>query len=537
MRSPAEMGTIQIDITNACTLECSNCTRFCGNHEKSFFMDYETFKKAVDSLDGYNGVIGVMGGEPTLHPEFERFVLYLQGKFGKRKETNRLLYPEKDFIKEIRRRECESHVLREREDGSRYMKTHGVGLWSNMSASYRRHYEIIQDTFQVQYLNDHLNPSYHQPGLFSRKDLGIPDEEWIPMRDKCWIQNEWSATITPKGCFFCEIAGALDMLFNGPGGWPIEAGWWKRKPEDFKDQLHWCDICGFALDTFVRNAEEQIDDVSPSVYKMLEKIKSHKRLTNRINVVEINDGVISEESKAKKKDFESVDRYLPHYEDRFCEANSILYNAEFEKKCISNGNDFGKEVCKLLNGEKEWILLYTNESSETASIEAMIGKYILNPGTLHVGEGYVLFSKRAFSIRNIGYSGVGKMHSMKELMESWDSSKIISIADLSEKTKLKRDSIKPGARYAIWGAGIYGDFIADAILGSGGIISLVVDSDCKKEHTLFYGVEIENTKVLKERMDNFDYLIISPIRQFEAIKKEIERMGIPREKYRLPYEM
>ena len=95
MRSPADMGTIQIDITNACTLQCSNCTRFCGNHKKPFFMNYEDFKKAVDSLEGFNGVTGVMGGEPTLHPEFERFVLYLQKKFGERKKENRLLYPQK----------------------------------------------------------------------------------------------------------------------------------------------------------------------------------------------------------------------------------------------------------------------------------------------------------------------------------------------------------------------------------------------------------------------------------------------------------
>jgi hypothetical protein len=31
-------------------------------------MDFETFKKAVDSLEGFDGMVGVMGGEPTLHP-------------------------------------------------------------------------------------------------------------------------------------------------------------------------------------------------------------------------------------------------------------------------------------------------------------------------------------------------------------------------------------------------------------------------------------------------------------------------------------
>ena len=38
----------------------------------------------------------------------------------------------------------------------------------------------------------------------------------------CWVQEQWSASITPKGGFFCEVAGSLDHLMNGPGGVKIE---------------------------------------------------------------------------------------------------------------------------------------------------------------------------------------------------------------------------------------------------------------------------------------------------------------------------
>ena len=30
MRRLSDMETIQIEITNACVLQCGNCTRFCG---------------------------------------------------------------------------------------------------------------------------------------------------------------------------------------------------------------------------------------------------------------------------------------------------------------------------------------------------------------------------------------------------------------------------------------------------------------------------------------------------------------------------
>ena len=81
MKSPQDMRIIQIDITNACIHNCSNCTRFCGHHKKPFFMEVDTFKKAVDSMEGYVGTVSMMGGEPTIHPHFEEMLTYLGAKF------------------------------------------------------------------------------------------------------------------------------------------------------------------------------------------------------------------------------------------------------------------------------------------------------------------------------------------------------------------------------------------------------------------------------------------------------------------------
>jgi len=66
-------------------------------------MDFTTFIRAVDSMEGYHGTIGVMGGEPTLHPEFERFTRYLHAHIqkGVRKEKLSLTRPQKDFIESV----------------------------------------------------------------------------------------------------------------------------------------------------------------------------------------------------------------------------------------------------------------------------------------------------------------------------------------------------------------------------------------------------------------------------------------------------
>jgi hypothetical protein len=261
MRSPKDMQVIQIDITNACHHRCSNCTRFCGHHVKPFFMDFETFKRAVDSLQGFAGVVGIIGGEPTLHPEFRRFAEYFREHFGNDDLSARMTAPTENFL---------DHVTHSNSYATRR------GLWSSVSKQYYEHFETIQDTFSLQLLNDHNGPGTHQPLMVTRAELGIPDEEWLPLRDACWVQNMWSASITPKGAFFCEVAAAMDATLDGPGGWEIEPGWWQRTPAEFGDQLKWCELCSAPLAMPKRRATDEVDDISPRWRQMLEEIKSPK---------------------------------------------------------------------------------------------------------------------------------------------------------------------------------------------------------------------------------------------------------------------
>lgn len=267
MRSPADMKVIQIDITNACTKRCGNCTRFCGHHVKPFFMDFETFEKAVDSLEGFKGIIGIMGGEPTIHPQFIKFVEHLRDNFGFDVPEKASYAPTPAFIDHI-----SEHVFNftRGENNQR-------GLWTSISSKYADHFELIQDVFGVQCVNDHSNPSSHTTLMVTRKELGIPDEEWFKLRDNCWVQNNWSASITHKGAFFCEVAAAMDATLDGPGGWPIEPGWWKRTPDQFGDQLNWCEMCSACLPVPKRNANDETDDVSPIWAEKLRQINSPKQ--------------------------------------------------------------------------------------------------------------------------------------------------------------------------------------------------------------------------------------------------------------------
>lgn len=284
MRSPASMDTIQIELTSACVLKCSNCTRFCGTHQVPFFMEPKLFRAAIDSLVEYSqqpqAIVGFMGGEPLLHPKFAEFCDYALSKIPREK----------------------------------------LGLWSTFPAGgkYPGYREVIVKTFGNILLNDHSREDIlHAPVLMASeehfqktcprcngekrceqavlvdgkartevsecrlcdgKGTVTDDINLFAAIEHCWVQETWSASVNPKGAWFCEVAAALSDLFDGPQGWPVEPGWWKRTPMSFQEQMRWaCTKCGAAMPlTRIRNSQDPKDDVSPGNLERLKAIKSRK---------------------------------------------------------------------------------------------------------------------------------------------------------------------------------------------------------------------------------------------------------------------
>lgn len=282
MRSPAEMQTIQIELTSACVLKCSNCTRFSGTHQHPFFLSDEEFRAAIDSLVGYSqqphAMVGFMGGDPILHPKFVEFCKYASSKIAREK----------------------------------------LGLWSTFpdAPKYRAYAPVICETFGNILLNDHSRDDIlHAPVLMASEEYfrkeceecdgtgtdELHDAECLTCNgqgtvtddlnlfaavEHCWIQESWSASINPKGAWFCEVAAALSDLFDGPEGWRVEPDWWKRTPKDFAAQMDWaCRKCGAALPIErTRNSQDPRDDVSPGNLERLKTIKSKKVARGEFNV-------------------------------------------------------------------------------------------------------------------------------------------------------------------------------------------------------------------------------------------------------------
>ncbi len=236
MRPLYEMEIIQIDVTNACANSCSNCTRLIGHHRKPFFMGFDIFCNAVDSLADFPGIVGMIGGEPLLHPDFEKMAHYMARK-----------------LPDPKRR----------------------GLWSSIPKG-NKYGSLIKEVFGTQYFNDHtVNTILHQPVLVAAEEVVKDKEEMWELIDHCWVQNMWSASITPKGAFFCEVAASFDMLFGGPGGWEVGPDWWKRGVDEFDEQKNRaCPKCGCAIPLERRPSVDNIDDVSPVNLELLRRIRS-----------------------------------------------------------------------------------------------------------------------------------------------------------------------------------------------------------------------------------------------------------------------
>ena len=312
MKCIVDNDTVQIEITNACPLNCANCTRFTKHVRKPFFMTFGQFKEAVDSMVGYPKMTGVMGGEPLLHPEFEKMCNYLHTKISPRQ----------------------------------------TGLWTCLPPGKEHYREVICETFGNIFINDHTRDDImHHPFLVSAEEIKNVDRwvKWV-LIDKCWAQLSWSASVNPHGAFFCEIAASLSMLLNKKDdGWKIEPGWWVRTPKDYREQMEkYCLLCGGAMPLKKRVSTTIKDEISP---KMLERIKDFSGKVKRGEYDLSNCEMCQDDTPmASYKDPSYRERITARY-GMFTMQNELNFLTPYLSNTWKGGKDHGLE--QLNSGEQK----------------------------------------------------------------------------------------------------------------------------------------------------------------------------------------
>jgi len=298
MKSICENDTIQIELTDACNHACANCTRFVG-HRNPFFLTMDQFGAAIDSLEGFPHMVGVMGGEPLLHKKFSEFCEYALNKFPREQ----------------------------------------LGIWTGFPGGFEKYREIICKTFGNIFLNDHTRPDiYHHPFLIAAQEVIQNKDDMFMGVDKCFFQNAWSPSINQKGAFFCEIAASLSLLFNGSNGWDVEKNWWKRTPKDYKEQIEeFCPQCGGCLKLKRRPScpEGGVDDISRGNYDRLKDV-SNKIKTGKYKIHDLQTVKDDEmEPLAAYKDMDYRNRIAARY-GIYLTLNQNNFNEPHLLKDINN---------------------------------------------------------------------------------------------------------------------------------------------------------------------------------------------------------
>ena len=278
---------IQVEITNYCRFKCAHCTRATRHFSKHYFVSLDFVEKALRSLEGWQKGVGCMGGEPTEHPQFaEICTLY-----------------RKHFPQE----QC--------------------GLWTGGGPLFEKYREIINETFDIIVYNDRTkNESYHRPPMIASEDVIEDAQLRRQLIDNCWLQNRWSPSITYKGCFFCEMAGTFDLLFEGKRGYPVEPGWWDKTPEQFKDQVEeYCRYCSMALPIQPLSHKVEVESVSENNAIRLTKAKSPFAVHGKMSIIK---------AKYTSEDIEEMERNIimpPYYPSnshkRFANHESSYFRA------------------------------------------------------------------------------------------------------------------------------------------------------------------------------------------------------------------
>lgn len=197
---------IELDVTWACNLRCFNCNRSCEQAPTGEQMTVDQVRRFVDeSLQrGHRWErIRVLGGEPTLHPEFDQILGEL-----------------------LRYRDAVPEVVIE-------VATHGHG---------ERTREAIARLPAGVRVDDTAKTGREQPfEAFNVAPVDVPALAGAEFANGCAVTEACGVGLGPYGYYPCAVAAGIDRISGDDLGR-------KRLPaddDDLHDQLRaFCRLCG-----------------------------------------------------------------------------------------------------------------------------------------------------------------------------------------------------------------------------------------------------------------------------------------------------
>lgn len=263
-----------INITNVCNLSCGGCNQLCGLYpkEKNWFLTMDELSKSINALRSYvlenwtradypeeNKFCGLYGGEPTLHPEFEKIIDMLHSN----EDLPFCIYTNgRTFQKEMGMVDLKLHTGREISEQT--MKL-GMTRTSKFKVLHQFHTHEKNVAYRIDFKTKDMTrqfvPCLCAPCDWSEKKMSKMD--YVNQAKKvCYQWNNCESSVYKGKAYACHLAAAMDHMYNdGKNGWLIEDGknpFRKTKEEIDKQLCNFCNRCGYNLNRGMKGFEESV---------------------------------------------------------------------------------------------------------------------------------------------------------------------------------------------------------------------------------------------------------------------------------------
>ena len=179
------INRIDIDITFACNLKCKGCIRSCGeapSNESMTIQDIDNFINESIKLEKKWERINVLGGEPTLHPDFLKIIEHLQCEYAD-KFNNSVIIQVVSNLKTDRAKElCEI-------------------------AKKYKNVKIDYNSSKQKNTIDYFTP-------FNDAPCDDKDYEKADFSKACWVTSDSGFGLNKNGYFACPNCSGIDRVFN-----------------------------------------------------------------------------------------------------------------------------------------------------------------------------------------------------------------------------------------------------------------------------------------------------------------------------------
>ncbi len=205
---------IEIDITYDCNLKCLGCNRSCTQAPSSEMISLKEIRKYVEewiSLKKKWDLINVLGGEPTIHPNFEAIIQYVHEEYIGKFSSSTLLQIVSNGYSEKSRKLCEELRIK----------------YSNVRIDY--------GSFKTNKVVEYFSPF---------NDAPIDDEKYrnADFSKACWVTSYCGIGLNNHGYYACAVAGGIDRIVEKKMAIPNLS---ELSIKKLKEQLNeFCRYCG-----------------------------------------------------------------------------------------------------------------------------------------------------------------------------------------------------------------------------------------------------------------------------------------------------